>query len=450
MGHASLLHASTGRFQALTTGRHIRTPTTRVVRPAGQRKGRAVSSATYRTLLRTPGAAAFFLTATTARVGIAMTSLGIVWLVHGRTGSYAVGGLVTGGFAVAEALVGPQLARLIDHFGQTRVLPAILLAHAAAVVSLLTLVENGSPPWLMTAAGALVGATIPQLGALSSARWSALLHGERAAALPTAFALESLGNGLCYLAGPALVTTVGANSGPAQGMALATTLVVGGGLAFAAQRRTAPVPVPTGAAGRERAGRSLLRSGFAAQVGVNLTLGLYFGAMQVSVTAFAVEHGAADAAAPLYMVSNCAGLLAGWLYGLRRWHAAPQVQLALVAAGLTLACLPLLVADTFPGLGLALAVTGLAVPPILVLSSVLAAASVHRAALTQAFTWLNSASAAGSATAAALSGRAVDAYGAHGGFAIAAASASALAILTAPHARATWSRRTDSEPPAHN
>ncbi|WP_019060933.1 hypothetical protein [Streptomyces prunicolor] len=85
-----------------------------------------MSSATYRTLLRTPDAAAFFLTATIGRIGIAMTSLGIVWLVHGRTGSYAVAGLVTGSFAVAEALVGPQLARLIDHFGQTRVLPPAL------------------------------------------------------------------------------------------------------------------------------------------------------------------------------------------------------------------------------------------------------------------------------------------------------------------------------------
>lgn len=274
-----------------------------------------MSSATYRTLLRTPGAAAFYLTATTGRLGIAMTGLGIVWLVHGQTGSYAVGGLVTGGFAVAEALAGPQLARLIDHFGQTRVLPPVLLAHATAVVSLLALVENGSPPWLMTAAAALVGATIPQLGALSAARWSALLHGERTAALPTAFALESLGNGLCYLAGPALISTVGANSGPAHGMALATTLVVGGGLAFATQRRTAPATATAtataDAAGRRRAGRSLLRSGFAAQVGVNLTLGLYFGAVQVSVTAFAVEHGAAGTAAPLYAVSNCAGLLAG-------------------------------------------------------------------------------------------------------------------------------------------
>ncbi|WP_220449754.1 hypothetical protein [Nonomuraea longispora] len=70
--------------------------------------------ATYRALLRTPGATAFFSTATAGRVGIAMTSLGLVWLVHGRTGSYAVAGLVTGAFAVAEALAGPQLGRLLD------------------------------------------------------------------------------------------------------------------------------------------------------------------------------------------------------------------------------------------------------------------------------------------------------------------------------------------------
>ncbi|MEV6130590.1 MFS transporter [Streptomyces violaceusniger] len=392
-----------------------------------------MSSATYHTLLRAPGAAAFFLTATAGRVGIAMTSLGIIWLVHGQTGSYTVAGLVTGGFAVAEALVGPQLARLIDRFGQTRVLPLALLAHTTAVVSLLALVESGSSNWLMTTAGALVGATIPQLGALSAARWSALLRDQRAAALPTAFALESLGNGLSYLAGPALVTAVGASSNPAHGMVLATTLVVGGGLAFAAQRRTAPATA--GAADRKRAGRSLLWSGFAAQVGVNLTLGLYFGAMQVSVTAFAVEHGAANTAAPLYAVSNCASLLAGWLYGLHRWRAAPQLQLAFAATGLALSCLPLLAADSPLGLGLALAATGLAIPPILVLSSVLAEAAVHRAALTQAFTWLNSASAAGSAGAAAISGRAVDASGAHGGFAIAAAATSAMAVLAAANAR---------------
>jgi hypothetical protein len=393
-----------------------------------------MSSATYRTLLRAPGAAAFFLTAAVGRVGIAMTSLGIVWLVHARTGSYATAGLVTGGFAVAEAVVGPQLARLIDRFGQSRVLPPALLAHAVAVATLLALVAADTPDWLMMAGGVLAGATIPQLGALSAARWAALLRDGRAAALPTAFALESLAIELAYLAGPALVSVLGASGDPAAGTVLAAALVVAGGLCFAAQRRTAPPA--SGAAGQHRTGRSLLRPGFAVLIGVNLAIGGFFGAMQISVTAFAVGHGAAGMAAVLFTVSGCASLLAGWLYGLRRWRTAPRVQLALAAAGLAIGCLPLLVAGSLFELGLGVALTGLAVPLILVLCSLLAEAAVDRAVLTQAFVWLNSASAAGSAGAAAAAGWVVDTFGAHGGFTVAAMATGVMAVLAVAGLRA--------------
>jgi Major Facilitator Superfamily len=398
-----------------------------MVRPAGQRTGHFMSSATYRTLLREPGAAAFFLTAAVGRVGIAMTSLGIVWLVHARTGSYVTAGLVTGGFAVAEAVAGPQLARLIDRFGQHRVLPPALLAHAAAVAILLTLVAAGTPDWLMTAGGVLVGATIPQLGALSAARWAALLRDERAAGLPTAFALETLANEMAYLAGPALVSILGASGYPEVGTVLAATLVVAGGLCFAAQRRTAPPA--SGAAERHRTGRSLLRPGFAVLVGVNLVIGVFFGAMQISVTAFAVEHGAAASAAALFTVSSCAALLAGWLYGLRRWRTAPPVQLAVATAGLAVGSLLLLVSGSPVELGIGVALTGMAIPPILVLCTLLAQSAVHQAVLTQAFVWLNSASAAGSASAAAATGWAVSTFGAHGGFAVAATATGVAALL---------------------
>jgi Major Facilitator Superfamily len=386
-----------------------------------------MSSATYRTLLREPGAAAFFLTAAVGRVGIAMTSLGIVWLVHARTGSYVTAGLVTGGFAVAEAVAGPQLARLIDRFGQHRVLPPALLAHAAAVAILLTLVAAGTPDWLMTAGGVLVGATIPQLGALSAARWAALLRDERAAGLPTAFALETLANEMAYLAGPALVSILGASGYPEVGTVLAATLVVAGGLCFAAQRRTAPPA--SGAAERHRTGRSLLRPGFTVLVGVNLVIGVFFGAMQISVTAFAVEHGAAASAAVLFTVSSCAALLAGWLYGLRRWRTAPPVQLAVATAGLAVGSLLLLVSGSPVELGIGVALTGMAIPPILVLCTLLAQSAVHQAVLTQAFVWLNSASAAGSASAAAATGWAVSTFGAHGGFAVAATATGVVALL---------------------
>ncbi|KIF68418.1 MFS transporter [Streptomyces sp. AcH 505] len=389
-----------------------------------------MSSAPYRQLLRTPGAAAFFLTATAGRIGIAMTSLGIVWLVHGRTDSYATAGLVSGGFAVAEALAGPQLARLIDHFGQTRVLPPALLAHAGAVTALLALVAGGSPAWLMTAGGALAGATIPQLGALSSARWVALLGEKRPAELPSAFALESLSNALGYLAGPTLVSALGAAGHPALGTVLAAALVVAGGGAFAAQRGTAPPPVRSVASGSAVGpGSSLLRPAFAVLVGLNLAIGVYFGAVQVSVTSFATEHHAAATAAPIFAVSSGSGLLAGWLYGLRRWRTPPRTQLAVATAVLALGSLLLLAAGSPLALGSVVVLTGAAVPPVLVLLSVLAESAVHRAVLTQGFTWLNSASAAGAAGAAAVSGRAVDTFGAQGGFAIGAAATTTMAAL---------------------
>jgi len=96
----------------------------------------------------------------------------------------------------------------------------------------------------------------------------------------------------------------------------------------------------------------------------------------------------------------------------------------------------LLLARSPVELGFGVALTGLAVPLILILCSLLAEASVHRAVLTQAFAWLNSASAAGSAGAAAATGWAVDTFGTHGGLAVAAIAAGAMAALALTGLRA--------------
>jgi hypothetical protein len=386
-----------------------------------------VPSANYRSLLRTPGAAAFFLPASLGRVGIAMTSLSIVWLVHSHTGTFAAAGLVGGGFAVTDALVAPQLARLVDRFGQTRVLPPTLLAHALAVAVLVSLVAADASDALMTLGGALVGASVPQLTAMSAARWAALLRTDRAAELPTAFALESIGNAVAYLVGPTVVSALAAAGHPVVGMVLAASLTVAGGLVLAAQRGSAPSPAADSAA-HASAGRSLLGSAVLVLMGLNLALGVFFGAMQVSVTAFVVEHGAPGAAAPIFTVSSCSGLLAGWLYGSRRWRATPPVQLLAATGALTLGTLQLLTVGSPFGLGLVVVLTGATIPPLLALFSVLTESTVHQAVLTQAFSWLGSASAAGSAAAAAASGWAIDSLGARGGFAVAATAAAAMTL----------------------
>ncbi|MFD9098945.1 MFS transporter [Streptomyces collinus] len=395
-------------------------------------------SANYRSLLRTPGAAAFFLPASLGRVGVAMTGLSIVWLVHSRTGSFAPAGLVSGGFAVAEALGAPQLARLVDRFGQTRVLPPALFAHALAVALLLALVAADASDPLLTLGGVLAGAGVPQLGAMSAARWAALLRTDRAAELPTAFALESLSNAVAYLVGPTAVSTLAAAGHPAVGTVLAASLSVAGGLVLATRRGTAPAPSKRTAAapaprldGAGRAAqvdRSSLGGAVFLLMGLNLALGVHFGALQVSVTAFVVEHGAPGAATPVFAVSNGSGLLAGWLYGARRWRTAPLVQLLTATGALTLGTLLLLTVGSPLGLGAVVVLTGAAVPPLLVLFPLLTEEAVDRSVLTRAFSWLGSASAAGSAAAAAASGWAIDSFGARGGFALTAAAATAMAV----------------------
>lgn len=454
----------------------------------------------YRHLLRTRGAAAFFLTAAVGRVGIAMTGLGLVWLLHARTGSYGTAGLAGAGFAVAEALAGPQVARLVDRYGQTRVLPAALLAHGTAVAGVLA---AGTPAAAVVAA-TCAGAAVPQLGALSAARWAYLLRAERAAELPAAFSLESLANATAFLLGPVLVTALGAAGHPALASTLAAALIVGGGAALATQHHTAPPPAPTHAArartrtnhaartnhagrtdrsgracrtdrsgradgdhagrssrssragpdhadgghadraGRDRvggdrgdrghAGRAsgtgtLLRPGFLVLVALNVAVGLYFGTMSVAVSAFATGHGTPGAAAPIIAASSLGGLLAGWLYGLRRYRAPARRQLVVAAAWLTGAGLLLPLVPSAPWLGVASVVTEAAVPPTLVLLNVLTERAVHPAALTQAFTWNNSASAAGSALAAFLAGRAADAWGASAALAQAPVAGGVLLVL---------------------
>ncbi len=381
----------------------------------------------YSAVLRTPGAWKFYLAAAPARMGLAMTSLGIVWLVHGSTGSYAVAGSVTGGYAVAEALAGPQVARLIDRFGQTRMLPITVLVHAAAVALLIGLTVSRGSVWSLIAAGVLAGASLPQIGAQTAARWSHALRGTPL--LSSAFALESLSVGIAFLVGPALIGSVSSIGGPVAGSVLATSLVLTGSLALAAQRSTAP---PQAKRDRVKSPDRLLHKGFLALAGTNVGIGLFFGSMQVSVTAYAVGRGTASLAGPLYSITSLVGLFAGFAYGARRWRMPARSQFVLVLAGLSVSTVPLLVVDNPWAVGLALALPGLAIAPFQTLSAVLAESELDSAVLVQGFTWLNSGGAAGIALGAAFAGRAVDGYTAHYGFAVALLAtllATAMAVV---------------------
>ena len=224
-------------------------------------------------------------------------------------------------------MIGPQVARVIDRYGQTRVVPLLVTAHGLAIAGLLA----GGP---MLPLAVLAGATIPQIGALVAARWSHALAGSEL--LPTAFALESMASSVAFLAGPALVGTVATLPIRAPGTALAAALVLVGGLALSAQRATAPPPRVMDDCCQRGSGRAITsvgspRVGFAGVVAANAGLGMVFGALQVAVTAFATDPGAAGLAGPLYSVMNLACLVSAALYGRRPRTLRLPTALALLA-----------------------------------------------------------------------------------------------------------------------
>jgi predicted MFS family arabinose efflux permease len=355
----------------------------------------------YRGVLGRPGAPRFFLAAALARLGVAMTGLGLLFSIQHATGSFAAAGAATGAFALAEAAVGPQVARLTDRWGQTRIVPMAAMVHVCAIVVAITTAGHASIG-ITLALVVVAGAAIPQPGALSAGRWSRLLPEPEA--LRTAFSLEANVNDVVFLSGPVLVTLMSSLLAPWAGSAAAGILVAAGCVALSLQRSTAPIPRRKPERGADTHRSTLLAPQFLATLGVNLGLGCFFGAVPLVVTAAATAAAQQPFIGLVLALSSAASIVAGALYGaLRSTPQPPTVQL-IASVVLTLAVLVGTVWPTLLGLAIMLLVGGTAIAPLLASSSQIVQATVVPQELTQGFTWINSASAAGIAASAALTG----------------------------------------------
>ena len=127
--------------------------------------------ARYRAVLSLPGAAAFFAAAAVARLGVAMTILGVLWAVRGATGSFASAGVATAVFALADATAGPQVARLVEDRGQRRVLPWSAAVFVLAVSGLIVGAGLRLPLAALALMAMAAGASVPPVGSFSAARW---------------------------------------------------------------------------------------------------------------------------------------------------------------------------------------------------------------------------------------------------------------------------------------
>lgn len=77
----------------------------------------------YRELFKAPGSRAFVVAGMIARMPMSMTGIGLITMLAQLKGGYALAGAVAATFALATAFCAPQVSRMVDRFGQGRVLP---------------------------------------------------------------------------------------------------------------------------------------------------------------------------------------------------------------------------------------------------------------------------------------------------------------------------------------
>src|SRR5437764_11623051 len=96
-------------------------------------------------ILSPPGVPALLASSILARLPLAMFGIALLVHVQRLTGSFGVAGLVSGAYALSNAISAPQLGRLVDRHGQTRVL---LAGGALTALALVTcgLLPDSAPP----------------------------------------------------------------------------------------------------------------------------------------------------------------------------------------------------------------------------------------------------------------------------------------------------------------
>lgn len=371
---------------------------------AGERKIGGTVGNPYRGLFTIPGARVFVVAGFVGRMPMAMTGVGIVLLVSAVTGSYGIAGTVSAACAIAYAVSAPVVGRLVDRYGQSRMLTWLAPANAVSVTALIIMSRSHPRTWTLVIAAAAVGLTTPSLGALVRARWNHLVDRER---LGVAYAFESVADEVIFVIGPVAVTLLATGVTPAAGIGVAGALATAGGLALAAQRGTEPPARPV-----TRSGSAITARGMPVLVPVFALAGSAFGAIDVSVIAYAQEHGHRSLAGPLLAVFALGSMTAGLWYGTRTWRGGLDrrflIGITLFGTGLT----PLPVASDIWLLAPLIFLCGLAISPTIIPGYGLVQRLVPAHLLTEGLTWLSTAVGVGVSIGAPVAGRLVDAYGA--------------------------------------
>ena len=370
-----------------------------------------------------------FVSSTLARLPLATLGIGLLAHAASLTGSFATAGVVAGAYAVALGVGGPLAARLVDRRGQTTVLCTTSVVAAALLIADAAL-PAGAPAAALVAFAAAIGLVTPPVGSCMRAVLPSVIADP--GAVRSAFAVEAAVAEVTWVAGPPFTLGLAAVWSPAGALAVSAVVLLAATVAFAAEpasRSWRPAAVTS-------RGGALAAPGLRTLVAVLLAVGVLFGALEVAVTATVGTPHDAAGAAPFLALWGLGSLVGGVLLARRGGDAStPAALVAMLAVLGTGHLLLVLATGSQLRFGLMLIVAGAAIAPTLAITFGMVDELAPAGTVTEAFAWLATAEAVGSAVGSALAGGIVADAGAVPALALAGAAgavAMAIALLRRP------------------
>lgn len=377
----------------------------------------------YRELLTTPGVMGLVIASSIARLPQAMIGIGIITMLVQQTGLYWLAGSVAGTFTLANALIGPQVSKLVDQRGQSRVLPLVTTFSIGMLLALIVAVSMRAPTPLLFILAALAG-TMPSMPAMIRARWTQLFRGKPQ--LHTAFSLDTVLTELAFIIGPPLAIGLSVSFFAEAGPLVAVLLLVIGVSAFLLQKQTEP-KVVVGV--RKSTGSTLLIPGVRTIVLALLAMGVIGGSIDVAVVAFANAQDWPASASFILAAYALGSMIAGLTFGALRVSLSIEKQFFVgVLITAVTAVLPIFSPDIYILSGM-LFVAGMSFAPTMVVVMNLGTIIVPPSRITEGLTWMTTGISIGVALGGVLAGLVIDAYGARAGFGVAIGAGLVMVVI---------------------
>jgi MFS family permease len=398
----------------------------------------------YRELLRTRGA--LKLIAASVAVGVAATMVPVSFVLFARqvTHSFGSASLVLAALTVGRLVFSPRRGRMVDRIGARRTLLWLAPPGTATDIAFIFVGRSHPSVPILVAVAAISGAVSAPVFPVIRGAWAGMLPDgpDRRGG----FALMSVVNEVNFFSGPLLAGVLVAVGSPTLAVAVGAALTALGSAALATSGAAATTPAkPVDKTG----GRfpALSGAGIRYIVMTSTFFGVTFGLLDVAWPAFAHDHGA-TATAGLFASLFAVGAGVGGLgYGTLK-HERSALSLypslcLLAAAGFV----PMIAADSTIAMAALAALAGLCFAPVTTVQVAAIDEVVGGAHQAEAFTWVGTVYATGTAAGAALAGQLIVASGTRLAIEAAAGLTAAAALLVTVRREALAPTATPGDPP---